>query len=150
MAEGRHAAVLLLAIACGGPPESKLPRTNLLRYGVSGMTGGVSFVVRLNGTVSYESTLGGQTRRIDAKLSQAELDKLSSDLHKHDCCSIVSDKRQGKPDEPRPSYSVRMGDLDCEVTVWSSELPELPEADACMNVMHELGESIAKQATLTE
>jgi hypothetical protein len=150
VADRRHAALLLLAIGCGGPAESKLPRSNLLRYSASGMTGGVTFVVRQNGTVAYESTLSGQTRRVDAKVTQPELDKLSADLHGNDCCSLESKQKQGKPDEPRPSYSVRMGDLDCEVALWGTEIGELPEAQACLRALHDFGEAMAKKATLPE
>jgi hypothetical protein len=114
------------------------------------MTGGVSFVVRQNGTVAYESTLGGQSRRVDGKVTQAELEALSSKLHGNDCCSLASEQKQGRPDEPRPSYSVRMGDLDCEVTLWGGEVAESKEAQACLEALHAFGESIAKKGTLTE
>ncbi len=151
MVEARLAGLLLLlAMSCSAPPSSKLPRSNLLRYSASGTTGGVSFVVRQNGTVAYESTLAGQTRRVDGKVTQAELDALSSELHANECCSLLSEQKQGKPDEPRPSYSVRMGDLDCEVALWDGEIGESKKAQACLKALHDFGNMIAKKATFAE
>ena len=141
---------MLLALGCSSPPPSKLPRSNLLRYSESGMASGASFVIRQNGTVVYESTVGERTVRVDAKVTQDELDELSTALHTNACCSVASETKRAKPDEARPSYSVRMGDLDCEIVLSASDVAASPEAQACTKVLHAFGEKVASKSTSAE
>jgi len=136
------AAVALLStlVACGGAPKSKLPRNNVLRFGVSHMGGSVSFVVRNDGTAVYETSRGPEgDLRVDSKVSKAEMQKLAETLTQHDCCSLTSSRTSGVADEARPGFSVRLGELDCEVSLWDGEFRDDEDAKACLAAVEGLG-----------
>ncbi|NUO49641.1 MAG: hypothetical protein HOV80_12360, partial [Polyangiaceae bacterium] len=118
----RHwAAGAFLLIGCRAP-ESKLPATDVLRFGVGHMGGSTFFVVHSDGTAEYSSSGGPQgSVKVTGKVPPEELEQLAALLQENDFCSNVSTRSTGVPDEAFPSASVRMHGIDCKVSMWDGE-----------------------------
>ena len=119
---------LVFAAACGGPPKpSELPPDVVLSYNVSHMGGGVTFTVRSNRTATYEASEGrGPATRIEGAVTEQALDAMTSTLRKADFCDLRSSRKNGVPDEARPSIAIHMGKFDCRVTLWDNEYDQSP------------------------
>src|SRR5262245_19829970 len=126
----------LMAAGCRAP-ASDLPQGDVLRYGVSHMSGSVFFVVHADGRAEYESSGGpkGEDRKLIAKVSADELRALAKVLHDKDFCSLTSSRSSGVPDEAHPGISVRLEELDCRVSMWDGEFHDDPDADACLRAV---------------
>jgi hypothetical protein len=110
--------LFVTASACSAPP-SKLPQTEVLRFGVSHMGGSYGFVVRSDGAAEYQESRPPQGEvKVTARVSEQELKELASLLRARGFCSNVSSRKRGVPDEARPRVSVRLEGLDCEVQMW--------------------------------
>jgi hypothetical protein len=139
-------AVLLASSLGCRAPESKLPPTDALSYGVSHRGGWVSFVVHTDGTAEYKAS-GGPDGPVEVagKVTPAELEQVASLLRENDLCGLRSGRDVGVPDEARPSIRVRLGDLDCEVELWDGEYRDNPRAKACLAAVEGLGHTLSER-----
>lgn len=132
----------LLAMSCRAP-ASKLPDTQLLRFGVGHRDGSTSFVVHSDLTAEYSEQGGpGGPIAVKGSVTRKELDDLAALLEQHGFCSLVSSRSSGVPDEARPSASVRMAGLDCVVQMWDNEFSDDPAAKASLSAIEALGSAI--------
>lgn len=135
-------AALLLFTACGAR-ASRLPHTQLLTFGVSHREGSTHFVIRTDRTAEYVSHGGpGGARKVQGIVTREELEKLAALLDDKGFCSLVSTRSKGVPDEARPSVSVRMSGLDCEVQMWDNEFSDDAEAKAALAAIEALGAAV--------
>jgi hypothetical protein len=134
-----------LALGCGAPP-SELPDGEALRYGVSHMSGDVSFVVRADGSADYRREGGGEAAiAVSAKVSQKELAALVEVLRARDFCNLSSSRDTGVPDEARPTIAVHLEDLDCKVVLWDGEFRDDDDARVCLAAVEALGATVRKR-----
>lgn len=115
-----------------------------LQYGVSHMSGSVTFEVRADGTASYQTSGGREGKKaLRATVTPAEMTALADVLRKHRFCSLTSGRSQGVPDEARPSVRARIEDIDCRVQLWDEEWRDDANAKACLDAVEAVGRALA-------
>lgn len=141
-------ALLVSALALAGcrAPASKLPEAEVLRFGVSHMGGSTSFVIRADRTATYQQSGGRNgTVKLEATVTEEELGALAQLLEEKGFCSLVSSRSTGVPDEARPGVDIRLGNLDCSVTMWDNEFRDDEDAKAALAAIEELGATLRER-----
>jgi hypothetical protein len=143
---GVFGALALSMIGCRAP-RATMPSSDVLRYGVSHMSGSISFVVHTDGTAEYHASRPGKAPiSVVGKVDAASLSALAALLRENDFCGLTSSRSRGVPDEAHPGIEVRLGGLDCDVTLWDDEFRDSPRAKASLDAVEKIGALLEKGA----
>ena len=128
-------------------PRSRLSAGSVLVYGVGHRDGSVSFIVSSDGTARYqERNSAAGEKQVSAAVTPDELKALAVVLRRNRFCSLESKRLEGVPDEARPSISVRIEEIDCEVELWDNEFHDDPQALACLRAVEALARTVEQRA----
>lgn len=126
--------------------DSGLPRGIVLHWFASQFFWGVEeLALHVDGTLYYyyepAEGSGGSSVDVVTRYPVEQLDELERVMKRHGFCELES-KRKGIVDEAKPSLAVRLGELDCAVSLWDGEWRDLPAAAAAAAVLKPLMEEL--------
>lgn len=125
------------APACASAP-SGLSDDLVVFYGVGHRDGESSLDVHADGRVIARVQILDAIAERRMRLEPTDLHALRRTLVEHRCCSLRSRRRDGVPDEARPSLSIRWAGDDCRVQMWDREWSDDPHAKACLGAVEDL------------
>jgi hypothetical protein len=135
----------LALLACRAP-KSDLSPPEVLRFGVSHMSGSYRFVVYEDGHATYEENGGERPeKKVETRVTKEELAALAKTLREHDLCGKRGSSRKAVPDEARPGVAIRLEELDCRVTMLDGDWRDDDHAKAALAALESFGRSIGER-----